>query len=98
MEIQEQMDDVTTFGSYVTSPNPVVNRTDIENTRLLFTAILDQLHLALSTVENSPVSGMLLQNAINQTLTAQLWTEKALHYADEIVFDDESNSEPDNVK
>ena len=73
-----------TFGSYVTQKLPPEERADIEQTRLMFAAILDRLHLTLGGNSESQTAQIMLQAAINEVMTAQLWVEKALYYSDEI--------------
>lgn len=82
-QTQEQAEPMT-FGSYVTQKLPPEERTDIEQTRLMFAAILDRLHLTLGGNNESQTAQIMLQTAINEVMTAQLWVEKALYFSDEI--------------
>lgn len=86
-ENQEQQQPHMTFGVYLTQPiSYAEGRKDEAQVRVLFSAILDMLHIAIGANENH-VSKMLINNAINQVILAQSITDKALAYSDEVGFD-----------
>lgn len=94
VETTEEQEVPLTFGTFSTQKFPDEVREDIEQTRMLFAAVLDLLHLTLGG-NNRPTAQVMLQTAITQVMTAQLWTEKALVYSD-FIGTLPTDSEPEN--
>lgn len=89
---QEQQEQVAlkTFGETLLQELPSIKRSDVENCRKMSGAILNCLHLTLSHAEGNPLGTTLISQAINATIEAQMWTERALHFCDEVALDDDA--------